>query len=146
MARRRAHREQPFGFDAFVDLVTNLVGVVLRLILIVMMGAHLHGLYRSQPALEAPVAEAQDVEPPEAEALRGEIDASQAELVQLQKRLFETMQALGLAEKDVQKLTSVQRERTGRNLKGESVPSAESKGNAEALTLARLAGERRSLQ
>jgi hypothetical protein len=43
MRRRRRAREPVFGFDSFVDLITNLVGIVLRLIIVVLMGVHLKG-------------------------------------------------------------------------------------------------------
>ena len=40
MNRRRRHaREIPFSFDSFLDIVANVVGVIIRLILVVWVGA-----------------------------------------------------------------------------------------------------------
>src|SRR5260370_24473049 len=37
--RRRRTREIPFSFDSFLDIVANVVGVIIRLILVVWVGA-----------------------------------------------------------------------------------------------------------
>ncbi len=37
--RRRRVREIPFSFDSFLDIVANVVGVIIRLILVVWVGA-----------------------------------------------------------------------------------------------------------
>src|SRR5437763_6676830 len=37
--RRRRVREIPFSFDSFLDIVANVVGIIIRLILIVWVGA-----------------------------------------------------------------------------------------------------------
>ena len=39
MRRRRAAKEIAFSFDSFLDLVANVVGIILRLILVAWMGA-----------------------------------------------------------------------------------------------------------
>ena len=67
--RRRPTREIPFSFDSFLDVVANVVGIILRLILVTWVGARAYtGLHPSPPLpdlppLEAPVAlpEPQDV-------------------------------------------------------------------------------------
>ena len=37
--RRRPAQETAFSFDSFLDLVTNIVGIIIRLILVVWVGA-----------------------------------------------------------------------------------------------------------
>ena len=37
--RRRRHREIPFSFDSFLDVVANVVGIIIRLILVAWVGA-----------------------------------------------------------------------------------------------------------
>ena len=37
--RRRPQREIPFSFDSFLDVVANVVGIIIRLILVVWVGA-----------------------------------------------------------------------------------------------------------
>jgi hypothetical protein len=37
--RRRPHREIPFSFDSFLDVVANVVGIIIRLILVAWVGA-----------------------------------------------------------------------------------------------------------
>src|SRR3974377_954677 len=37
--RRRRVREIPFSFDSFLDIVANVVGIIIRLILVVWVGA-----------------------------------------------------------------------------------------------------------
>ena len=36
--RRRTQREIPFSFDSFLDVVANVVGIILRLILVAWVG------------------------------------------------------------------------------------------------------------
>src|SRR5437868_1835502 len=58
--RRRPRREIPFSFDSFLDVVANVVGIIIRLILVAWVGA------RSYKAIvpPAPVPPAALVEPP----------------------------------------------------------------------------------
>src|SRR6187402_1409143 len=79
--RRRQHSgEIVFSFDSFLDLVANVVGIILRLILVAWVGARTHtGVFpppasRDEPS-EAAVAPAAPAEPslstePEKAALR----------------------------------------------------------------------------
>ena len=39
LRRRRRSREIPFSFDSFLDVVANVVGIIIRLILVVWVGA-----------------------------------------------------------------------------------------------------------
>jgi hypothetical protein len=49
MRRRRGVREIPFSFDSFLDIVANVVGIIIRLILVAWVGAR---SYSSLPALK----------------------------------------------------------------------------------------------
>ena len=46
--RRRIRREVDFSFDSFLDLVTNVVGIIIRLILVAWVGAR---AYHSVPEM-----------------------------------------------------------------------------------------------
>ncbi len=61
MARRRPPKEIAFSFDSFLDLVANVVGIILRLILVVWVGARSYKIVVEEPApqptksIEAPI-------------------------------------------------------------------------------------------
>ncbi len=75
--RRRPKREIAFSFDSFLDVVANVVGIILRLILVAWVGARAYrGLPVSPPAPEEaavrPAAPEESV-PPELRRLRDEL-------------------------------------------------------------------------
>lgn len=93
MSRRR-HRERPesFSFDSFLDVVANVCGIIIKLILVAWAGARLyHGPVVSKPFIPEPVtAMATAAEPdqpdPLEKDLRNEMDAVarlEAELARL---------------------------------------------------------------
>ncbi len=90
MARRRERSEPAFGSDSFLDVIANLVGIVL--IIIVMVGAHV----RELPGLELPQTPTPSGEP-EPNRPDREIEQRQAEISDLQRRLARLVQALDLA-------------------------------------------------
>ena len=48
--RRRSEREISFSFDSFLDLVANVVGIIIRLILVAWVGARTYtGLTQPPP-------------------------------------------------------------------------------------------------
>src|SRR3954471_7457603 len=87
--RRRAPRDIPFSFDSFLDLVTNVVGIILRLILVAWVGAR---AYKgpppppppTAPALEdpPPLPDPQAPPPPAIEHQRQELAAAEARLLE----------------------------------------------------------------
>jgi hypothetical protein len=148
MARRRLPKEQPFGFDAFVDLVTNLVGIVLRLILVVMMGAHLHGLEGKSASEET--AEAGGSSPgidTESPVLSAELEKQQAEVARLQARLLETLKAMDVAAADLDKSarTKADRQHMAEATAKTAATSREAFSSQE-LAVGKLDQDRRSLQ
>jgi hypothetical protein len=93
--RRRPTREIPFSFDSFLDVVANVVGIILRLILVTWVGARAyHGMQMAVappvPAIEEPVALPEPEEPltPELERQRQALAESQAKLL-IELRQFE---------------------------------------------------------
>jgi hypothetical protein len=53
--RRRTQREIPFSFDSFLDVVANVVGIILRLILVAWVGGRSYHATVAPPP--APVVE-----------------------------------------------------------------------------------------
>src|SRR5712692_11675752 len=99
MIRRRRHpREIPFSFDSFLDVVANVVGIIIRLILVVWVGARsytsLHPLVK--PA--APAAAIRAVQQEPQDPLQGELAEHRRELAALQARLLEQLRQAQLAE------------------------------------------------
>src|SRR5947209_19732593 len=52
--RRRGAREIAFSLDSFLDVVANVCGIIIRLILVAWVGARSYHLVAAQRALEAP--------------------------------------------------------------------------------------------
>ena len=97
--RRRTARETAFSFDSFLDLVTNVVGIIIRLILVAWVGAR---SYSSISHLIKP----QDHQPPESQAraiddpLQDELARQRAELAEAEARLLEHVKQLDLVKDD----------------------------------------------
>jgi hypothetical protein len=91
--RRRPAREIPFSFDSFLDIVANVVGIIIRLILVVWVGARSYSSLQpaTQPAAD-PAALAQMPEP--AEPLQLELAQRRRELEKAQERLLEQLRQL----------------------------------------------------
>jgi len=107
--RRRPQREAVFSFDSFLDLVTNVVGIIIRLILVVWVGARSYTGFKDlgETAPEATTAAAlpDPVIAPD-DPLQQELARQRAELEAAQKRLLEQLRQLELVEatgKDVLK-------------------------------------------
>jgi hypothetical protein len=148
MARRRRVKEQPFGFDAFVDLVTNLVGIVLRLILVVMMGAHLQGL-SGKHYDEAEQAAPLSPTGPDAEslALSADIEQQRAEVSRLEAQLLATLKTMDVTEQDLQKLGRERSRRTETRVEaGNAVKADDARMASEFRAMAKLRNDRRSLE
>jgi hypothetical protein len=92
--RRRRVREIPFSFDSFLDIVANVVGVIIRLILVVWVGARsyssLQSVGKSAPAATEPVLESQAIVDP----LHQDLEQHRRELAQVQRRFLEQLRQL----------------------------------------------------
>src|SRR6185312_7451423 len=88
--RRRKSREIEFSFDSFLDVVANVVGIILRLILVAWVGARSYKAIvpstASPPALTqeeiAELPDPQDPLAPELERQRRELAGMQAHLLE----------------------------------------------------------------
>jgi hypothetical protein len=91
--RRRRPREIPFSFDSFLDIVANVVGIIIRLILVVWVGARSYssvmtGIEHPPPA---PVVATL---PEPTDPLSQELEAHRRELALAQERLLAQMRQL----------------------------------------------------
>jgi hypothetical protein len=110
--RHRPRRDIVFGLDSFLDVVANVIGVVIRLILVAWVGARsyqsLTALSQTDPPPPGLPAESDD-------PLKGEVASSEHELQRLQARLLEQLrqvqQARSASEKVAQRLALVARRR-----------------------------------
>ena len=89
--RRRPQREIPFSFDSFLDVVANVVGIILRLILVAWVGAR---SYHPTAAVTPPaqtVEEAAGAAEPSlpVDPLADDVEAERRELAAAQQRLVE---------------------------------------------------------
>src|SRR5260370_14365008 len=91
--RRRRPREIPFSFDSFLDVVANVVGIIIRLILVVWVGAR---SYSSLTAVTKPgtARAAVAVTGKLADPLQDEIARQRQELAQAQTKLLEQLRHL----------------------------------------------------
>jgi hypothetical protein len=91
MRRRRPVREIPFSFDSFLDVVANVVGIIIRLILVVWVGARSYNsLVRVPPTAARPAPSARQTPLP-ADPLQQEVARRRQELAAIQERLLEQL-------------------------------------------------------
>jgi hypothetical protein len=90
--RRRPTREIPFSFDSFLDIVANVVGIIIRLILVVWVGARSYSSVQ-QYIQPTPAASAPE-QPLPADPLEREIARHRQELEEARKRLLAQMSEL----------------------------------------------------
>jgi hypothetical protein len=94
--RRRKSREIEFSFDSFLDVVANVVGIILRLILVAWVGARSYQVVVPTPMptlTQEEIAELPDPQDP----LAPELERQRREMAEAQKYLLEQL-------KDWQKL------------------------------------------
>jgi hypothetical protein len=98
--RYRRPKEVAFSFDSFLDLVTNVVGIIIRLILVVWVGARSYtSLTQSQretkpaSAAVAPLLKLTDPLEDELTRQRRELDEARAQLLEQLRHLELTQQA-----------------------------------------------------
>src|SRR5438270_8333931 len=92
--RRRRAREIPFSFDSFLDIVANVVGIIIRLILVVWVGARSYSSIQHLTAKPtAPVTAGEAASEP-TDPLVGELAQHRQELARAQQRLLEQLRHL----------------------------------------------------
>jgi hypothetical protein len=101
--RRRPVREIPFSFDSFLDVVANVVGIIIRLILVVWVGARsyssltqLHAQRGAKRLASAPASLPAD-------PLQDEVARRQRELAAAQARLVDQLRQFRLVQTEEQK-------------------------------------------
>jgi hypothetical protein len=92
--RRRRVREIPFSFDSFLDIVANVVGIIIRLILVVWVGARSYSSLQSAiPSGATPEkASTQKLQP--RDPLEEELARHRRELAQAQQKLLAQLRLL----------------------------------------------------
>jgi hypothetical protein len=102
MSRRRRRREPAFGSDSFLDVIANLVGIVI--ILIVMVGAHIRELPMLQTVL-APKAAVEETGT-ETETAPEDLRQFETQIAGLQEWLLESIRSLDRLRHERQQLTA----------------------------------------
>jgi hypothetical protein len=115
--RRRPQREIPFSFDSFLDVVANVVGIILRLIIVAWAaGRSYHGppppAPPAPPTFDEPVAlpEPNDPLAPELESQRRELALAQARLLEETRKWEGVHERRTAATDEVMTLVSHRRE------------------------------------
>src|SRR5689334_4228016 len=92
--RRRRHREISFSFDSFLDVVANVVGIIIRLILVAWVGARSYNsvqeLLKEKHSQEA----ASQLAALPADPLEQELTRHRQEMAEVQARLLEQLRQL----------------------------------------------------
>src|SRR5262249_43990815 len=116
--RRRSVRETPFSLDSFLDLVTNIVGIIIRLILVAWVGARAYTplpelLKQVKPMAGDSAEVAAAIEDP----LQQELARQKQELAEAEARVLEQLRQLDLlqlsqrhTEEELAALTSCRQE------------------------------------
>jgi hypothetical protein len=87
--RRRPNREIAFSFDSFLDVVANVVGIILRLILVAWVGARSYKAFvPTPPPPPEPPADVVPLLDPK-DPLSAKIEQERRELAEMQARLLE---------------------------------------------------------
>jgi hypothetical protein len=103
--RRRRTREIPFSFDSFLDVVANVVGIIIRLILVVWIGARSYSSIQQEavPPEPPPAVAEDDAEPSdEPDPLTGELAAERKQLAEAEAALRRQLAQLDLVREKVQ--------------------------------------------
>src|SRR5260370_35301467 len=93
--RRRRHREIPFSFDSFLDVVANVVGIIIRLILVAWVGARSYSSVQEILTERHPPAAATLPSSLPADPLELDLARSRRHLAEAQARLLEQLRQLG---------------------------------------------------
>ncbi len=90
--RRRPNQEILFSFDSFLDVVANVVGIILRLILVAWAGARLYKGPPPPPPAPLPVLEETLTLPDPHDPLTDEVEQQRLLLIKIQADLVEHLQ------------------------------------------------------
>jgi len=90
--RRRPNREIQFSFDSFLDVVANVVGIILRLILVAWAGARMYKGPPPPPPAPLPALETSLSLPEPTDPLVDELEQQRLMLIRAQAHLLEHLQ------------------------------------------------------
>src|SRR5437867_983182 len=96
--RRRPVREIPFSFDSFLDIVANVLGIIIRLILVVWVGARSYSSLVVAPEASPQAEEQASQKSMPADPLEDELASYRRQLAQAQKALLEQLRELQVSE------------------------------------------------
>jgi hypothetical protein len=103
MYRRRLRREPlAFSFDSFLDVVANVIGIIVRLILVAWVGARSYTAIMQLPPEEPPLPAVEALPAPIAadDPVSPELQKVRRELAEARRRLLDQLEHLQLAERD----------------------------------------------
>jgi hypothetical protein len=89
--RRRPARGIDFSFDSFLDVVANVVGIILRLILVAWVGAKSYKAFQPPPVPPPPELEEVIALPDPDDPLAAELDRQRRELAAVQEQFLEQL-------------------------------------------------------
>ena len=92
--RRSPRREIAFSFDSFLDLVANVIGIIIRLILVAWVGARAYQAALEKAAQKEPAQTAAKGKPLPADPLQRELDKARQELEQARADMLEKLKTL----------------------------------------------------
>jgi hypothetical protein len=141
--RRRRVREIPFSFDSFLDIVANVVGIIIRMILVVWVGARsyssLQNVVKPAPKAEMSAAVVEDPLSQELERHRRELAAAQQRLLAQMRQLEESQQEQTGLESELEGLASRrQRVEAEQTALSQTATKGDAAAQAAALTSAEL--------
>ena len=102
--RRSPRREIAFSFDSFLDLVANVIGIIIRLILVAWVGARAYQAALEKAAQKEPAQTAAEGKPLPADPLQRELDKARQELEQARAEMLEKLKALDSVEEEKNKV------------------------------------------
>jgi hypothetical protein len=99
MYRRRPRPERiAFSFDSFLDVVANVIGIIVRLILVAWVGARSYSVAMQLAAESSPAAQTPAAPSAADDPLSPELERVRRELAEARRRLLEQLGTLGLAD------------------------------------------------
>jgi hypothetical protein len=155
LRRRRRPREIPFSFDSFLDVVANVVGIIIRLILVVWVGARSYSsLTQQSPRPRRREMGAQRPLPEPQDPLKNELRREEENLAAAQARLLEQLRQVQFlqtseqeARRELDALAVGRRKRQTEGGRIDQVAAHQRSGkNAVVLSLAELGKKSRKLQ
>jgi hypothetical protein len=96
--RRRPVREISFSFDSFLDVVANVTGIIIRLILVVWVGARSYTSMTAQARRRTAPAQGMEKVEELKDPLQQEMTKHRQELAAAQARLLEQLRQAGVAQ------------------------------------------------